>query len=107
VRLQDRCESRLHSSPSGRNTSRLTAGPLKWRIFTDPFSHPGRWKQNSCPLVLKNGNWNTQDTLLAQSLLHETRMRSIKKQAQRSMVIIPPIPCSYHQKEKEVQIQNR
>jgi hypothetical protein len=43
--------------------------------------------------VLKNRNGNKQDILLAQSLLHESRMGLITKQAQRSMPIIPQTPC--------------
>jgi hypothetical protein len=42
------------------------------------------------PCVLKNGNWNMQDILPAQSPLYESRMRLIAKQAQRSMLIIHP-----------------
>jgi hypothetical protein len=39
---------------------------------------------------LKNGNWNIQDILLAQSHLHESRMRLIATRAQWSMLIVIP-----------------
>jgi hypothetical protein len=42
--------------------------------------------------MLKNGNWNIQDILLTQSLLQESRMGLIAKQAQRLMLIIPLTP---------------
>jgi hypothetical protein len=39
--------------------------------------------------VLKNGNWNIQDVLLAQSILQANCMGLIAKQAQQLMLIIP------------------
>jgi hypothetical protein len=44
--------------------------------------------------VLKNGNWNIQNILLAQFPLPESRIGLIAKQAQRSMLIISPTPCT-------------
>jgi hypothetical protein len=57
-----------------------------WRIR---FNVRGGENRRYACCVLKNGNWNIQDILLAQFLLHESRMGLIAKHAQRSMLIIP------------------
>jgi hypothetical protein len=61
-----------------------------WSIeITNPFSDRRSEDRRRAHCVLKNGNWNIQDILLAQSLLHERCLGLIAKQAQRSMRVIP------------------
>jgi hypothetical protein len=53
------------------------------------FNARGDENRRRARCLLKNGNWNIQDIFLAQSLLHDSGMGFIAKQAQRSMLIIP------------------
>jgi hypothetical protein len=65
-----------------------------WRIR---FGVRGGDNRPGTRCVLKNGNWNIRDILLAQSLIQESRMGSMAKEAQRSVLIIPRHPVYFDQ----------